>query len=88
MQCPYCKKDLSHAMRLLGDEVFPMHVKMHEADLISSILRQIDEIEWHYQTVQPKVTKPLVIKDLLIEYHNLKQFHKIIEGSQNEAEKV
>lgn len=86
MQCPYCKKDLQYAIRLLGHEAFLMHVRAHEVDLINHIFSAIESISWHYKT-KPFDTMLGVVKLLLDEYNELKKFHEIIKESQNENSK-
>lgn len=80
MQCPYCKKDLQYAIRLLGNEGFSMHIKMHEADLINSVFQQLDMMCEHAKIVSPRGS----VADLLDKYLDLKDFYKIVKESQNE----
>jgi len=86
MHCPYCLKDLTSASRLFGKDVFLMHMRMHEADLINRIYSAIGSIDWHYKTKNSPV--PGVVRLLLDEYNEVKRFHQILKESTNEEQKI
>lgn len=86
MQCPYCKKDLSNVIRLLGNEVFSIHVRIHEVDIINQILEKIASVDWYYSTQKSSIM-PGIVEMVVKQYHELMRFYKLLEESQNENSK-